>query len=259
MDKKLAEKIYKIGLFAGIPASDEKNTIQAVRAVATGGMAGVILSWNKHLGHAVEQLRKEYPQLLIAIQGPYTHSMQLFASGANFVVDTAAVPEKTQVPFLFRKGNDLLDGERVLAQCSNKVVFVSDIKQQRWADISARAQQTIAHMLGFELRHIGINHSNAEQAENTANAFEKLFGWPKQDKGGAYFAANYIEAMKKMFYGTHGHIAVATNHVDQAVWYLERLGVQFNWKSADYNPDKTLRVIYLKDEIGGFAVHLIQK
>ena len=28
---------------------------------------------------------------------------------------------------------------------------------------------------------------------------------------------------------------------------------------ADYNPDGSLRVVYLQDEIGGFAVHILQK
>ena len=259
MDRKLAEKILHIGLFAGIPASDSDNTLHAVRAVAAGGMLGVILSWNKHLGPTVEKLHKELPHVLIGIQGPYSHSIQLFASGANFIVDTCAVPDKAQVPFLLRKGNDLLDKDNVLAQCSNKVVFVSDIKQQRWREITERAHQTIFQMFGFELCHVGINHPNGTQAQQTATTFEKLFGWTTQDKGGAYFAGSYIEAMKKIFYGTHGHIAITTKHIERAVWYLEQCGVQFNWKSANYNPDKSLRVVYLKDEIGGFAVHLIQK
>ena len=259
MDKKLAQKIYHIGLFAGIPAADTDCIIQAVRAVVAGGVCGVILSWNKHLGPTVEQLRKEFAHLVIGIQGPYAHSMKLFASGANFVVDTANAPDKAQVPFLLRKGNDLLDRDTVLAQCSNKMVFVSDMKQNRWGEITARSQQAISQMFGFELRHVGINHPDAAASDKTASTFEALFGWPKEDKGGAYFAGPYIESMKKMFYGTHGHIAVATNSVDRAAWYLEQRGVKFNWKSADYNPDKTLRVVYLQEEIGGFAVHLLQK
>lgn len=259
MDRKLREKIFNIGLFAGIPAADPDYLVLAVRAVVAGGMYGVVLSWNKHLGDTVEQIHKEFPQLLIGIQGPYEHSCRLFASGAHFVVDTAAVPAKVQVPFLLRKGNDLIDKETVVAQCSNKIVFVGDMKQQRWEEITSRTRQVIAQMLGFELRHVGINHPDAQQADQTASTFEKLFGFDKQDKGGAYFAGPYIEAMKKMFYGTHGHIAIATNHAARAAWYLEQRGAKFNWKSADYNPDKTLRVVYLQDEIGGFAVHIIQK
>ncbi len=259
MIKKLREHVFSIGLFAAIPAVDEENILRAADALAKGGVRGIILSWNKRLAPAVEKLHVCYAQLLIGVQGPYDKASQLFASGADFIVDTAGVPEKIQVPFLLRKGNDLLDGADILAQCSNKLVFVSDIKQQRWEEITLRAQQALQNMLGFELRHVGINHPDANAAEKTADQFEHLFGFTKTDKGGAYFAGPYVEAMKKMFYGAHGHIAIATNHPARAAWYLEQRGVKFNWKSADYNANGTLRVVYLQDEIGGFAVHIIQK
>ena len=135
----------------------------------------------------------------------------------------------------------------------------SILKKQKWEEITCRTQQALQKMLGFELRHVGINHPNAKEAEKTAGQFEHLFGFTKTDKGGAYFAGPYIEAMKKMFYGTRGHIAIATNHPARAAWYLEQRGARFNWKSADYNEDGSLRVVYLQDEIGGFAVHIIQK
>ena len=259
MIKKLQEQVYRIGLFACIPAVDEENIVRVADALVRGGMRGIILSWNKHLIPAVEQLHARYPQLLIGVQGPYEKASKLFASGVSFVADTAGIPAKIQVPFLLRKGNNLLNGATVLAQCSNKLVFVSDIKQQKWDEITRRADDAIHNMLGFELRHVGINHPDAKQAEQTASQFEQLFGFVKMDKGGAFFAGPYIEAMKKMFYGTHGHIAIATNNATRAAWYLEQQGVKLNWKSADYCADGLLRVVYLQDEIGGFAVHILQK
>lgn len=259
MIKKLQEQIYHIGLFACLPAVGEAEALQTTEALVKGGIQGIILSWNKKLGPTIEKLHAKYPQLLIGAQGPYDKACQLFASGVSFIVDTAGVPEKIQVPFLLRQGNDLLDDGKVLAQCSNKLVFMSDIKQQKWDEITARTQQALQHMLGFELRHIGINHPNEKAAEKTADTFDYLFGFTKTDKGGAYFAGPYVEAMKKMFYGTQGHIAIATNNADRAAWYLAQKGVEFNWKSADYNADGTLRVVYLRDEVGGFAVHILQK
>lgn len=259
MLKKLREQIFNIGLFACIPAVSEDDALLAADALEKGGIRGIILAWNKRLSATVEQLHTRHPQMLIGVQGPYNKACQLFASGADFIVDTSAVPEKIQVPFLLRKGNDLLDGSTTLAQCSNKLVFVSDIKQQKWETITLRAQQALQKMLGFELRHVGINHPGAKEAEKTADQFEHLFGFAKTDKGGAYFAGPYIEAMKKLFYGAHGHIAIATNNAARAAWYLEQRGAKFNWKSADYNADGTLRVVYLQNEIGGFAVHIIQK
>ena len=120
-------------------------------------------------------------------------------------------------------------------------------------------QQQIRTMLAFDLRHVGINCPNAETSSQTADAFERIFGFPKTDRGGAYFAGEIIEVMKKPFYGTHGHIAIATASAQSAAYYLEHAGVKFNWQSAGYNPDGRLRVVYLQDEIGGFAVHILQK
>ena len=58
--------------------------------------------------------------------------------------------------------------------------------------------------------------------------------------------------------GIKGHIAVATNSVLRAKNYLEMLGYKFVEETAKFKGDK-LTAIYLENEIGGFAVHLVQK
>lgn len=65
--------------------------------------------------------------------------------------------------------------------------------------------------------------------------------------------------MKSPYLGKNGHIAVATNYIDRAVNYLSMKGVAFNEESAKRDAKGNLTAIYLKDEIGGFAVHLVQK
>ena len=64
--------------------------------------------------------------------------------------------------------------------------------------------------------------------------------------------------MKKPFRGTHGHIALACNDIARAKWHLERRGFAFDETSAAVKGGKTV-AIYLKDEIAGFAIHLLQK
>ena len=56
-----------------------------------------------------------------------------------------------------------------------------------------------------------------------------------------------------------GHIGLRTNYLERAVSYLENMGVEFIEESKKYNAKGGLQVIYLKEEIGGFAVHLVQK
>lgn len=154
--------------------------------------------------------------------------------------------------------NAYLSHKAVLA-CAVEGIVNNPPAEQDAAAVTRRAKEAVLKMLAFELRHVGINTPDAQTADETAGAFEKLFGFKKEDRGGAYFAADYIEVMKKQFYGTHGHIAVAAANADRAAYQLERAGARFNWDSAGYNPDGRLRVVYLQDEIGGFAVHILQK
>ena len=65
--------------------------------------------------------------------------------------------------------------------------------------------------------------------------------------------------MKSNGLGAKGHIAVRTNYLNRAIAYLERQGVRFNADSAKFNAKGKMVAIYLEQEIGGFAVHLVQK
>ena len=64
--------------------------------------------------------------------------------------------------------------------------------------------------------------------------------------------------MKSQYLGAHGHIAVATNAIQVAISELERKGFAVDMSTAKYKGDRLIAV-YLKDEFGGFAVHLLQK
>ena len=66
--------------------------------------------------------------------------------------------------------------------------------------------------------------------------------------------------MDTPYLGKNGHIAIATNYIERAMNYLENvLGVEFAKETAKRDDKGVLKAIYLKEEIGGFAVHLVQK
>ncbi len=113
--------------------------------------------------------------------------------------------------------------------------------------------------LGFEVMHIGINCGSAEEAGKTANQLEELFGLETNETPVSYFSSSRVEIMKKGGAGKNGHIAIGTNDIHAAIDYLKGRGFEFNEKSASYRPDGSLKLIYLKDEIAGFAFHLLQK
>ena len=64
--------------------------------------------------------------------------------------------------------------------------------------------------------------------------------------------------MKTMYLGTNGHLAVKTNNIGLAIADLEKKGFTVDMSTAKEKNGKMIAV-YLKQEFGGFAVHLLQK
>lgn len=113
--------------------------------------------------------------------------------------------------------------------------------------------------LAFEVVHIGINCENEEEAKKTADMFGAMFGFPIKAGNSSFFASKGIEVMKSPYLGKNGHIAIGTTDVERAKEYLESLGFAFNPDTAKNHADGYLNAIYLRDEVGGFAVHLVRK
>lgn len=110
----------------------------------------------------------------------------------------------------------------------------------------------------FEVRHVGINCENEEEADAVAQRFEDVFGFTKKAGNSSIFAGTGVEVMKTNYLGKNGHIAVATNDIEKAKAYLAVQGIEFDEESAKYKNGKMV-AIYLREEFGGFAVHLVQK
>lgn len=64
--------------------------------------------------------------------------------------------------------------------------------------------------------------------------------------------------MKSMYLGKNGHIAIRTNSISMAIDELASKGFVCDMGTAKYKGERMIAV-YLKDEIGGFAIHLLQK
>ena len=112
---------------------------------------------------------------------------------------------------------------------------------------------------GFELAHIGINEENADEAIRVAKLFETMFGFAVKEGNSSVFAGKYVEVMKAPYLGKHGHIAIATSSLSDAQAFLESQGFAFIPDTLKTNASGQPVAIYLKDEVAGFAVHLLQK
>lgn len=134
------------------------------------------------------------------------------------------------------------------------------IKEKKWDEITALTRNAVKAMLGLEFVHMGINNDNKEEAERGAKLFELMFGMPLRQTSKSIFAGEEFEFMCQRGPGKCGHIGIRANFVDRAIAYFTRLGFEFDQSSITYD-DKTgkPKFVYFKDEICGFAIHLVQK
>ncbi len=152
-----------------------------------------------------------------------------------------------------------LKNPKILACGGSFMVKDSLIKEGKFDEIEALTRNAVALMHGFEIVHVGINSENLEEATNTANTLCKLFLLNPDVRSKATFAGTKFEVMHTPFRGKMGHIAIGCNFPDRARVYLESLGVKFDESTATYDDKGNLKFVYMQDDIGGFAFHLIKK
>lgn len=151
-----------------------------------------------------------------------------------------------------------LDFNKIIA-CGGSWMVPGDlINAGEWDKIEQLTREAVQTMLGFELAHVGVNAANEEEAMKAANRFGFLFGMPVKAGNSSIFAGTAVEVMKTPFKGANGHIAVRTNYIERAVNYMSSvLGVEFEEPKRDEKGK--YKAIYLKEQVGGFAIHLVQK
>ncbi len=154
---------------------------------------------------------------------------------------------------------DYLSFGRVIACGGTWMVKKDLIAEKQWDTIAQLCRQAVAAMLGLSLAHVGINCGSEAQALDTAQALATLLGFPCHPGRSSAYAGTSVECTYAPGPGTCGHIAFATANVARAVYHLSRQGVRFNEGSRKLDSAGNTRVIYLEGEIGGFAIHLVQK
>ena len=134
----------------------------------------------------------------------------------------------------------------------------ADIAAGNFDKITALCAQAKEALLGFEVAHVGINCESADASMAVCQSLNQAFGLPVKAGNSSNFASTGIEVMKSMYLGENGHIAIRTNALPVAVAELEKRGFVCDPATAKYKGDR-MTAIYLKEEFGGFAIHLLQK
>ena len=134
----------------------------------------------------------------------------------------------------------------------------SDISNHNFDAITKSASTAIDVLLGFELAHIGINGADRDASLAVVAKFNQAFNFPVEEGNSSNMAGKGFEVTNAPYLGKHGHLAVSTNSIGRAIHYLGKRGYEVDESTAKYKDGKLI-VVYLKDDFGGFAVHLLQK
>ena len=186
------------------------------------------------------------------------------ASGGIEMIKALSAPY-SQVKFVPTGGineNNLADYlalKSVIACGGSFMVKEEYINSGEFDKIRELTANAVQKMLGFALAHVVINCENAEQAERDSGKIESIFGLKKKDEGTYIANADILHFPKSKSYGRGGQIAICSNSLDRAVFYLKEAGRQFIEESARFDDNGKLSSIYLDNIIGGFALKLVRK
>ncbi len=178
---------------------------------------------------------------LKAVAGPYKNLMWMPTGGVNT-----------------KNMNDYLTFDQILACGGTWMVKKDLIEGERWDEITAICKDAVKTMLNLKLVHIGVNCQTAAEAEEAAKLFCAVLDLEYKPGNSSIFAGSVVECMKAPGRGKNGHIAIGANSVDRAIYHLGRRGVEFDESTRKVDAKGRTTVIYLKGEIGGFAIHLVK-
>lgn len=176
-----------------------------------------------------------------ALSGPFP-KMKFIPTGG---INSANLAEYLSAPFIRAVGGSWL--------CAK-----ADINAGNYDKITALCKESRQNVLGFEVAHIGINTPDKDASLAVCQSLNQAFCLPIKEGNSSNFASSSIEVMNSPYLGANGHIAIRTNSLDRAIAELESHGFLADMNTAKYQGEKMVAV-YLKQEIGGFAFHLLQK
>lgn len=179
-------------------------------------------------------------KMIKALAGPYTNVKFMPTGGIN----------ENNI-------SDYLSYNKIVACGGTWMIDKEAIKNKDFDRIETLTRNAVLKMLNIKLKHVGINTTSKELDDN-AQKFINIFQGNRKDTSKGCFATDFIELMNETAHtGTHGHIAVGVSSVERAIPFFKNMGYEFKEETVTYDENGDARFIYFKDEIAGFAVHLV--
>ena len=148
---------------------------------------------------------------------------------------------------------------------SSGLTYINELLGKRVAVGPAASATENATLAAFDVMGIDSSNTSLENlglgdgADSVGDGIlDAAFGFGVKEGNSSNFAGSGVEVMKSPYLGKNGHIAVKTNSIPRAAAELAKNGFTLDESTAKYKGEKMVAV-YLKQEFGGFAVHLLQK
>jgi 2-dehydro-3-deoxyphosphogluconate aldolase/(4S)-4-hydroxy-2-oxoglutarate aldolase len=149
--------------------------------------------------------------------------------------------------------------KNVIACGGSWMVKTELISAEKFEEIAELTREAVRTLLGYTLAHVGINEENTDHASKSVELFSRLFHFQIAEGQGSFFVGKReIEIMKGPGRGEKGHLAFDTNDVERALFHLEKQGIRPVAGTEKFKDGKKV-LVYLNQEIAGFAIHLRQK
>lgn len=155
--------------------------------------------------------------------------------------------------------NTYLASSKIIACGGSWITPAKMLEAGDYDAIIALAKQAVQEVLGCKLIHLGINATSADEAGQIASGYCNLFGLEYLPGHSSIFAGDMVEVMCAPSPGKNGHIAVQVNDLRRAVAYFNSIGHPLDEENYKYNAAGKKVAVYFKEELGGFAIHLLQK
>lgn len=152
---------------------------------------------------------------------------------------------------------DYAKQSNVIAVGGSWMVKPDLINGEKWDEITNLCKGAVKAMQGFEFAHIGIN-ANGENNEKDIASFFSLLNMSTRLTTVSTFMNNEIEIMRDKGPGKNGHIGFRVNNIDRTMAYMKNLGYTIEETSYKYDSKGKLYFFYIKEEVGGFAIHFLQ-
>ena len=178
--------------------------------------------------------------MLKALSGPFP-KVKFIATGG---IDMTNIQSYAKAP-------------NVLAIGGSWMVKAELINGEKWEEIATLAAEAREKFQGLEFAHVGINTPNESAAFEVASAL-KNFSMKDKNGNSSIFMNTEIEVVKKIYKGGNGHLAFRCFDVERTLRYLSEKGFQVDDETVSYDARGTIKSCYLRQEIGGFAIHLIK-